>query len=388
MIPAIWFPASLGKNLNVKIGDQLTDGQAMQLAVQEAYRGLGFVSPNPLVGCVVLDASNKFIASGYHAKVGEGHAEVNAIKGLSNDVLRGAKVFVTLEPCAHQGKTPSCAKMLAKLPIQKVIFGLVDPNPLVAGQGAEIIRAAGIEVEEFKNFKEELEQVCEHFLWNFREKKPFVTLKVASSLDGQMGLKSGESKWITDSTSREVSHILRAAHDAIMVGSQTVLLDDPSLDVRYQGLEHKKLIVFVLDPDGLALKKSAKLKITSTHARENLFYITSSDFSDLNSESQHQVLKIKMDKNSFNLDELLTSLWKMGVRSLFVEGGAHTLSSFILQKKAQRMYIFQAPVILGAKSGKSWSEQVSIKGMEDKISLKCLQILKLEADLLITGKFS
>lgn len=374
------------------IHQYLSPEEAMKLAIQEGYKGIGFVSPNPLVGCVVLDSKNQFLAKGYHARVGEAHAEVNALKGLSDEQLRDATVYVTLEPCAHEGRTPSCAKMLAKKPLKKVIYGLIDPNPQVSGQGAEILRQAGIEVEEFLGFQEELEMLCEHFLWNVREKKPWVSLKIASSLDGIYAHASGESRWITEEVSREVGHVLRASHDAVLVGSTTLLTDDPQLNVRIEGLKHKNLKVFVLDPRAIALKKAQHLKVSSVHKKENLFFITSNNFKDIGLERQFNVLKIeelseKVDEVSLNLDQLLTSLWAMGVRSLYVEGGGVTLSSFIQQKKAQRMYLFQAPIILGGKSGKSWSSQVSIGGMGDRISLKSLQTIKLHSDLLMTGKF-
>lgn len=180
----------------------MTSEQAMQLALSEAYKGALRVSPNPLVGSVVLNSQGQFLSSGYHEFYGGPHAEVNALRGLSAEELKGAHVFVTLEPCAHEGKTPSCAKMMAKLPLKKVTFGLIDPNPLVAGQGAQILLDAGIEAEVFSSadpgldqeIKSRLEEVCEVFLWNFRRKKVFVAMKMASSADGQVALRSGESQ--------------------------------------------------------------------------------------------------------------------------------------------------------------------------------------------------
>ena len=154
------------------IGTLMSPKEAMSLAISEAYKGAAGVSPNPLVGSVVLDSQGRFLQSGYHQVYGGPHAEVHALRGLSDEQLKGAHVFVTLEPCAHEGKTPSCAKMIAKLPVKKVSFGLVDPNPLVAGQGAEIIKTAGIEAEVFPSdeaMRAQLEEVCEAFLWNFNK---------------------------------------------------------------------------------------------------------------------------------------------------------------------------------------------------------------------------
>ncbi len=399
MIPGVWFPSSLTENLKRHsilvdepyLKQYVSPEAAMRLAIQEAYKGLGFVSPNPLVGCVVLDSKNQFLSKGFHAQVGGAHAEIHAAQNLSDDDLKEATIYVTLEPCAHQGRTPSCAKWLATKPIKKVVYGLMDPNPLVAGKGLEILKSAGIEVEEFLGLGREIEMVSEHFCWNMKTQKVWVSLKVASSLDGMLAHQSGESQWITDEVSREVSHVLRAAHDAIMVGSGTVLQDNPMLNIRSLKLTHKKPWIFVMDPRGDALQKAHQLRMTSAHEKGRIVFIISSKFSNLVEKDSFNVLQFKTSTEGqeevFDLDEVLTSLWQKGVRSLFVEGGAVTISSFIQQKKAQRLYLFQAPILLGAKSGKPWSSQVSIGSMKEKKILSDLQTLQLNSDLLMTGKF-
>ena len=164
---------------------------AFLLAMIEAEKGAAHVSPNPLVGCVIVDADHRVIATGHHAKYGQSHAEVDALRKLTPEQLNHATMYVTLEPCAHEGKTPSCAKALAKLPLTRVVYGLEDPNPLVRGQGADILRAAGIDAVEYQGpLKNELRNLCEIFLKNFTEKKIFVAAKIASSLDGQIAMKS------------------------------------------------------------------------------------------------------------------------------------------------------------------------------------------------------
>lgn len=372
MLPYVFFPEKIKSRL-LEQGfmleepqrlQHMTDVMAMRLAIQEAYKGLGHVSPNPLVGCVILDSHNRFIASGYHARVGEAHAEINAIKKLSTEDLRDARVFVTLEPCAHEGRTGSCAKALAALPVKEVIYGLQDPNPLVSGKGAEIIKAAGISCSLFSGLKTELEQVCEHFLKNFKQELPFVSLKVASSWDGQMGLKNGESKWITDETSREIAHLLRASHDAILIGANTLRIDRPSLDVRHPAFKNKKIKVIVLDSKGELEKDFASLSIAKAHSKEDVIFDRGGD-----------------------LKKLLTNLYSRGIKSVLVEGGAQVLSSFINEMAADRLYLFQAPMILGAKAGKSWSEQVNIPSMAQKMELTKPQFVGLESDTLLTGKF-
>lgn len=366
--------------------------QSMKMAIQEAYKGATQVSPNPLVGAVVVDAEGNILGSGYHEFYGGPHAEVNALKGLSSEKLRGATLYVTLEPCAHEGKTPSCAKMMATLPLKKVVYGLVDPNPLVAGQGAEILKTAGIETEIFSEshpeFKDDLEEVCEAFLWNYRQKKTFVSLKIAQSLDGQIGLKTGESKWITNEKSREYVHYLRAAHDATLVGRGTLETDNPSLDIRHASYQKTNKIV-VIDSSGGLLNKASQLKITHIHETQNLFWCVSEEKCEVNEVSFAKILKIKEDADgSLNLADLLQVLWSEGVRSVMVEGGGVTASKFLKAGLVNRLYLFQAPIIVGSEGGRSWTESLSISEMKQRLVVTKPKLLTFEGDILVTGRLS
>ena len=195
-------------------GEKISSDGAMELALRVAYLGAAHVSPNPLVGCVIVDENHNFVACGYHERYGEAHAEISALNKIADverALLKNSTFYVTLEPCAHQGKTPSCARTLSLLPIKKVIYGLQDPNPLVSGQGAQILKNASIEAEVYEvPLKVQLFELVEVFLKNFTQKKIFVAGKIASSLDGLMALKNGESKWITSVLAREFSHELRS----------------------------------------------------------------------------------------------------------------------------------------------------------------------------------
>lgn len=335
--------------------------QAMQLAIDEALKGGPFVSPNPKVGCVVLNQNGSLISKGFHTRYGAPHAEVEALKSLKQDQVRGAHVVVTLEPCAHEGKTPSCAQMLAKLPISKVTFGLVDPNPLVSGQGAQILKQAGIEVEEYQGaLKDNLEETCEEFLWNFREKKVFVALKIAQSLDGKIALQSGESKWITGPESREKVHQLRACYDAILVGKNTILRDDPSLDVRHPEIQKENKVI-ILDRSGVIESRKSHLQVFKTHRPENVL-----------------VLK------SQSISEALEVAYSSGIRSLLVEGGGQIFSQFLSQKLFQRLHLFTAPVVLG--QGLSWSEGLKLNQMQEKLELQQIRTQGFGKDSYLTGK--
>jgi diaminohydroxyphosphoribosylaminopyrimidine deaminase / 5-amino-6-(5-phosphoribosylamino)uracil reductase len=365
-------------------GQQLSDDSAMKLAISEAKKGAGHVSPNPTVGCVVLDKKNRLLAVGHHQKYGGAHAEVNAVLGLPDKQLQGARVFVTLEPCAHEGKTPSCAKMLAKLPLKEVIYGLVDPNPLVSGQGARILQEAGIRARHFGKWQNDLSESCEHFLVNMTERRPFVSLKAASSLDGQLAHISGESKWITGERARRFAHYLRATHDAVLVGKNTVLKDNPHLNIRHPKFPNKKNKVVILDSNGEILRRP-ELNVFLSHDPENIVLVTSnvSSGTDLCTVAQ-------LDQNKDNaafLNVLLIKLWDLQIRSVLVEGGAETLSSFINNRSADRLYLFQAPVLIGSRTGKSWSEQVTIASMDQRIRLKNPKVRKVGTDLLVTGRF-
>lgn len=367
----------------------LSGSEAMKLAIQEALKGAGSVSPNPLVGCVVLDSANRFLSKGYHARWGKDHAEVDAIKKLSPMELKGAQVFVTLEPCAHQGKTPSCAKMLAALPIQKVIYGLGDPNPLVSGAGKKILLNARIQTLEFKETnaqdKEEiiqsLEELAEHFFCNMRLKRPFVSIKVAASLDAVMALNTGESKWITGDQARSFAHYLRAYHDAVVVGADTLTIDDPQLNIRLKNFSHLPKKVVILDKHGRSADFLAQSQLLKVHAAENIHILS---FKDRPQSLPGGLLW--HNQTEAKPAEGLQILWDQGIRSLLVEGGAKAISSFINNNLADRLYYFQAPVILGGKTGRIWTEQVSIGSMSDRKELRNIRRRLLGSDWLVTGR--
>jgi diaminohydroxyphosphoribosylaminopyrimidine deaminase/5-amino-6-(5-phosphoribosylamino)uracil reductase len=391
----------------------LTDDQALQLALQQAFKGAGFVSPNPLVGCVILSKKNEFLSIGYHEKVGEAHAEINALNDFYKKIsdypstyklsdLVDARVFVTLEPCAHQGRTGSCAKKLAELPIAEVVYCLKDPNPLVIGKGKLILKEAGKKVTVLEEEKtndyliESSKMLCEHFLHNFENQKVFFSLKIASSLDGMLAMKSGESKWITGALAREYSHWLRLSHDAVLVGSNTIAIDDPSLDIRIDDptkffldsskISRKKNKIIIIDPNARILKQLNQYKISKVHDLGDLIFVVNNkyqiDFGDL------KPTVVCFQDSSLALDFLDKQLWDLGVRSVLVEGGAKTLSQFLQQKTGQRLYLFQAPIMLGGKNGKTWSEDLLIENLNSKISLKNQLVKILGPDVLISGKLN
>lgn len=358
-------------------GISMSAEQAMKLAIELSKEGAPFVSPNPRVGCVILDSKGGFLSAGFHERFGGPHAEVNAVRGLTSEDLKGAQAFVTLEPCAHEGKTPSCAKMLARLPLGKVVYGLQDPNPLVSGQGAQIVRAAGISCEAFPGLQAELEESCEAFLWNFRHQQCFVSLKVAASLDGKVALANGESKWITGEESRLEGHWLRAGHDAILVGSGTVVADDPTLDVRVPGIEKRNKVV-VLDSQGRLLKEFSKWRLVQARRPEEIFWVVSESAALSALPSGVQILRVP-SVPLLDLSAVLKSLRAAGIHSVLVEGGAQVAGSFLKQGLVNRLHLFQAPLILG--QGRSWSEELRFDKLSSSFRGDHLQVQRCGSDM-------
>ncbi len=361
----------------------LAPEQAMMMAIEEGRKGAGFVSPNPLVGCVITDRNHQLIGIGHHAKVGEGHAEVNAIKQVSDaSRLNGAHVYVTLEPCAHEGRTPSCAKMLAALPIASVTYGMEDPNPLVRGKGAEILKAAGKKVAVVDGLRDELEELAEIFLMNMRQLRPFVGVKVASSLDGRIALSDGTSQWITGESARTHVHYLRGIYDAVLTGAGTVLKDDPKLNSRDPLFAGKAQRLVILDPDGETLGRLPELNVASVRASEDVFVIVKPG--GAKKMSYGRVLEAPMREQGFDLLEVLKVLKDHKVESVFVEAGGFTVSRFLRANLVDRLYLFMAAKILG--EGMSWTEGLKLRSLAETPQLRKIRVQTFGEDLLLTAR--
>lgn len=377
------------------IGAQLTPHQAMSLAIHVGYEGVGFVSPNPLVGCVIVDRDHKLLAYGHHAMLGGDHAEISALKKLSSpQALLGSHIYVTLEPCAHEGRTPSCAKTLAPFKPASVTYAVEDPNPLVAGKGAAILREAGIRAESLANRSdistraeliEQAEELAEIFLHVHRNKSPFVAMKVATSLDGQMAMTSGESKWITGEAARDHVQHVRAKYDAVAVGHGTFLSDDPSLDVRhpaFKGLVNKAVI---FDFAGLSFEKLPKSKLLGVRPAENVIVVTGTRVEKSNLGVRH--LQIPEDASGhFEMRALLEALKAEGLSSLLIEGGAYTYGAFVEARAIQRLHAYVAPILIGGRHAIPWGRYFGGAKLSDKIELKATRHLQLGPDQYWTAR--
>lgn len=301
-------------------GEVLSAQQAQDLALSEASKGAGWVSPNPLVGCVVVDQQHRFLASGFHGYYGGPHAERDAFAKLDLGLLQGATVYVTLEPCSHQGKTPPCTDLFLKQKISKVVVGQTDPNPLVAGRGLAILKRENIAIATDEAFSKKSSRLAEIFLWHMQNKKPYVTLKVALSADGKIAGPSGSNPEITSEASRFRARELRATYDATFIGAETFLCDNPLLDFRETQWEGKKQPkVVILDPRGRAQAFFAQSRLAQKVKSENVFFVASVD------------------------EAMLRDLYLKGIYSLYVEGGAKTHELFIEQKLYQKLICFVSP---------------------------------------------
>ena len=361
----------------------LSPMQAMQMAIEEGKKGVGFVSPNPLVGCVILDRGGNFLSSGFHAQLGGDHAEAAALNKISgNKNLDGARVYVTLEPCAHQGRTPSCAKALAELPIASVTYGLSDPNPKVAGQGAEILRKAGKNAEIFKGLQDELEELAEIFLLNMRKNRPFVALKIASSLDGKIALEDGTSQWITGPEAREQVGFLRGNYDAVLTGVGTILKDNPRMNSRAEMFAAKPQRLVILDPNGSCLTRLESLNISKVRRAQDIFVVTKPGaVQDFKSAT---IIESPLKGEHFNLENVLSRLTSEGIHSIFVEAGGQTSSAFLQSGLMDRIFIFMAPKILGA--GLSWTSGLKIPSLDKPLRLEKPRLSQVGQDLLLTAR--
>lgn len=358
------------------------DVSYMKMAIEEAQRGAGFVSPNPLVGCVIVSKDEKVLAKGYHAYVGGDHAEVHALKQIKNPSdLIDARVYVTLEPCSHYGRTPPCADALAQTPIAEVIYGLQDPDPRVSGRGLERLKQANKRVRQLTECEAELRELTEVFLCNKTRLQAFVTLKVATSLDGMLALKSGESQWISHPPARESVQRLRGEHDAILIGAGTAMRDRPRLTARDSRFEKKRLRAVVLDLND-QLGDLTTFPFAQSRPPEDVLRVVRDSNRDPKLASN--VVCPLLPNGMFDLQELKRILYKNDICSVLVEGGAVTHSQFLIQQAADRLSQFISPVLLG--QGLGWTKDLLISEMSSRIELENPRWLSIAPDMFLTGK--
>ena len=322
----------------------------MQLALDLAKQGEFTTTPNPSVGCVLVK-DGKVVGKGFHAKAGEPHAEVMALREAGENA-RGATAYVTLEPCSHSGRTPPCAKGLVEAGVSKVIAAMCDPNPQVAGKGLQILSDAGIE-SAVGLLEENAEQLNKGFLKRMRTGKPFVQLKLAMSIDGKTAMASGESKWITGAQARADVQQYRAKASAILSTSQTVLADDPSLNVRWEELPSDVKASYAQEK----LRQPVRVILDSSHKVRSDFKVFSTespvwlvgedDYSLTDFPHFTDYLKLDRNQGETRLQALMAELGKRQINTLWVEAGATLAGALIAENLVDELIIYMAPKLLG-----------------------------------------
>ena len=351
----------------------------MRMALALARRGVGKTAPNPAVGCVIV-RDGAVVGRGWHKKAGTPHAEVHALND-AGDLAAGADAYVTLEPCSHYGKTPPCAKALIEARVARVFVGMVDPNPLVAGNGIEMLRGAGIEVE-VGILEGECRELNRPFIKWIQTRRPYVILKSAVTLDGKTATASGDSKWITSDRARRDVHRLRGRVDAIMVGVGTVVKDDPLLNCRVPG--GKDPLRVVVDSTLRIPLHAAVLGVRSDAG--TVIATCSDDRSRMESVAARgaEILICKESGGRVDLADLFARLGERGVQSVLLEGGSHLAGAALRAGLVDRCMIYLAPKLVGgAGMGLFAGEGAQLMG--EAIRLEGMTVRRIGVDLLVEG---
>lgn len=356
------------------------DKRYMRLALRLALKGAGRTSPNPMVGAVLV-RNGKVIATGYHERAGSDHAELVALK-RAGERVRGATLYLNLEPCNHHGRTPACTLSLIRSGVKRVVAGMVDPNPLVSGRGIRRLRQSGIQVHVGL-----LEAACrrlnEAFSKYISRRIPFVILKLAASLDGKIATSIGDSQWITEKASRSYVHRLRNQVDAVLVGIGTVLADDPRLTCRFPSGR---------DPWRIVLDGRLRIPLTAQilHQREpeKTIVVTGPRAPGKKVKALQdygaQVWSLPLHEGRIPFASLLKRLGKMGLLSVMIEGGAITASRALRERAVDKILFFYAPKIIGGE-GKDMIDALGIKKVSHSRGVKDMEVRRLGKDFLVTG---
>jgi len=359
------------------------DVKFMKKALREARKGLGRTSPNPAVGAVIV-RRGEIVARGYHRRAGLPHAEAEALNKLER-TSPGDSLYVTLEPCNHVGKTPPCTHAILKSGIKRVVIGMKDPNPMVAGGGCEFLREHGIEVVT-NVLESECSRLNEDFLKFVSLGRPFVIAKSALTMDGWIATSSGHSRWITNDKSRQFVHRLRDRVDAVMVGIGTVLADNPSLTARLPKGKGRDPLRVIVDTH-LRTPLNSKVMIHDSTADTLLVNCEDAWSGDQERFRAKGVSTLVCPTKAGKIDlaVLLSKLGEMSITSLLVEGGASITGSMLREKLIDKFYIFKAPKILGGDDGIPMAAGPGAKRMDECVNLKEIRVRRFGDDTLIRG---
>jgi diaminohydroxyphosphoribosylaminopyrimidine deaminase/5-amino-6-(5-phosphoribosylamino)uracil reductase len=352
----------------------------MKRALTLAKKGIGTTSPNPVVGCVIVK-DGTIIGEGWHKRAGGHHAEVHALE-MADSAARGSDAYITLEPCNHTGKTPPCSEALIRAGIKRVVVGMSDPNPCVNGGGMLALRQAGIETI-CGVLEEQCRSINRPFIKHITTGQPYVTYKCAMTLDAKIATITGESRWISCEASRKIVHRMRAASDAIMVGVDTIIADNPQLNVRHvKGNDPLRVIVdsHLRTPESVVvlscgMAQGTVIATTETNPRVHLRY-------------QHtgaNLIVCKSLNGKVDLHDLLLKLGERGIQSLLLEGGSHLAGEALRQGLIDECVFFYAPKVIGS-DGFSPFAMTGITSMSESIRFSNITARRVGTDLMITAR--
>jgi len=354
------------------------DEYYMGLALKLALKAKGKTSPNPLVGAIVVKA-DKIVGRGFHAKAGFAHAEIVALDQAGKKAF-GATLYVTLEPCAHTGRTPPCINRIVESGIKEVVVGMIYPNPLNNGKGIIFLKQNNIKVR-VGVLEKQLKKINESFIKYITTRIPFVTVKVAESLDGRIATRTGDSKWITSDKSRAFAHRIRKDYDAIMVGVNTVLRDNPSLNAWFS---QKKLIKIIVDSN-LSISENSNIFA----GESQVIIITLACRPGQETENRKslaakaKILEVKEKAGQINLRDALKKLARLQISNIMVEGGGTLIGSLFDERLVDKILFFISPKIIGGKDAVSSVMGNGVKRIDQAIKLRELKIRRFDEEFLI-----
>ena len=367
-----------------------TDNGYMRLALALARGGLGRVSPNPLVGAVVLDVRGEIVGEGWHRDYGDAHAEVMALE-RAGQKAKGGTLYVTLEPCCHFGKTPPCTDRILASGIRRVVYGLLDPNPKVDGGGVRVLEAKGVRVEA-SLLNEECRRLVAPFLIHQTKKRPFVALKVASTMDGKIATHTGSSQFITGTAARDYGHLLRQEFDGLLTSSGTILADDPRMTCRVPASLLPAGLPYTRNPVRIVLDSTARTAPTAkVYADDGTRVILVTGFGANTKTYPKHVERLECpfaspeDSTEKRLDlaMVIERLGQAGLQSIMIEAGGETNQGFLGTGLVDRIYWFVAPKILGDRRGLGGFAGRAVDDIDHCQNFQIVESQKIEQDMLI-----
>ena len=367
------------------------DIKRMKQALRLAEKGKGYASPNPMVGCVIYSSEGILIGQGYHEKYGKCHAEINALNQVKDKAeLLDATVYVTLEPCSHHGKTPPCAHELARYPLKRVVAAMTDPNPRVNGKGLEYLKDKGIRVETGL-LEQEAKKLNEVFLFNMRFGKPYVILKVAQTLDGYVAAPDGDSKWISGEKALKMVHTWRSTYDAVLVGRNTALLDNPKLTVRHvSGRQPRRIVI-----DGPGTLPNDLHLFSDIHEEKTIRVTYNPDLAEPRADPalvllspdyfRGKTVHVSELNGHTNLEQAISKIGDLGISSIFVEAGNQLATALVRENLVDKLHLFIAPKMLGG--GTRSFLGLGIERMSEVTGFRNSEWMQVGDDMLFTGYF-